>query len=126
MKNFFTLGFIMFCLLGYSQDLPFLNDENLPSENQSLNILSNYENGIKKITKFHKNGQMSQQGYLKKNKLHGKWISYSETGERICIANYDYGKKHGVWLFWENETLKEIVYENNKVINKVIWDKSGS
>ena len=66
MKNFFTFGFIMFCLLGYSQDLPFLNDENLPSENQSIDILSNYENGIKKITKFHKNGQMSQQGYLKK------------------------------------------------------------
>ena len=126
MKNFFTFGFILFCLMGYSQDLPFLNDENLPSENQSLDILSNYENGIKKITKFHKNGQMSQQGYLKKNKLHGKWISYSKTGERICIANYDYGKKDGVWLFWENETLKEIVYENNKVINKVIWDKSGS
>ena len=60
MKNIFTLGSIMLCLLGYSQDLPFLNDDNLPSETQSIDILSNYENGIKKITKFHKNGQMSQ------------------------------------------------------------------
>ena len=92
MKNLLTFGFIMFCLLGYSQDLPFLNDENLPSENQSLDILSNYENGIKKITKFHKNGQIISEVTYKNDKPSTNWTYYDENGEVERIDIYRNGK----------------------------------
>ncbi len=82
------------------------------------------EGKLEKVTTYHTNGAISQEGYLKENKLHGKWISYSPTGEKIAIANYKKGKKEGTWLHWTNEGLIEVEYSANKPTRKVEWSNA--
>ena len=41
------------------------------------------EGKLTKVVTYHENGEIAQTGFLKKNKLHGKWASFSETGEKL-------------------------------------------
>lgn len=79
------------------------------------------EGKLEKVTIYHANGSISQEGYLKENKLHGKWISYNQIGEKTAIANYHNGIKEGIWLHWTNEGLFEVEYNDNKMVRKVEW-----
>ena len=79
------------------------------------------EGKLTKVVTYHENGEIAQTGFLKKNKLHGKWISFSEKGEKIAMGSYILGKKNGQWFFWMEENLIEVVYQDNVVLNKVEW-----
>ena len=79
------------------------------------------EGKLTKVVTYHENGEVAQTGFLKKNKLHGKWASFSETGEKIAMGSYVLGKKNGQWFFWKEDNLIEVVFENNVVLDKVEW-----
>ena len=79
------------------------------------------EGELTKVITYHENGEIAQTGFLKKNKLHGKWISFSEKGEKIAMGSYLLGKKNGQWFFWKEDNLIEVVYQDNVVLNKVEW-----
>ena len=79
------------------------------------------EGKLTKVVTYHENGEIAQTGFLKKNKLHGKWASFSETGEKISMGSYVLGKKNGQWFFWKEDNLIEVVFENNVVLDKVEW-----
>tara|TARA_B100000963_G_scaffold24623_3_gene18460 strand:+ start:1364 stop:1717 length:354 start_codon:yes stop_codon:yes gene_type:complete len=79
------------------------------------------EGKLTKVVTYHENGEIAQTGFLKKNKLHGKWASFSETGEKIAMGSYLLGKKNGQWFFWKEDNLIEVVFENNVVLDKVEW-----
>lgn len=96
--------------------------QNSPSETTNKKVVE--EGKLEKVTTYHANGAVSQEGFLKKNKLHGKWISYNKNGEKIAIANYNKGKKEGIWLHWTNDGLIEVEYRANKVIRKAEWSSA--
>lgn len=69
-----------------------------------------------KATYFYENGAIKEVGFFKKDKLHKEWVTYNESGEKTTIAQYDMGKKVGKWYMIKNDTVKELTYENNKLI----------
>ena len=79
------------------------------------------EGKLTKVITYHENGQISQTGFLKKNKLHGKWVSFDKKGKKLAIGSYSLGKKNGQWFFWTEGDLIEVVYQNNTVVDKVKW-----
>jgi len=85
------------------------------------NVSTKKEGKLIKVSTYHANGQLAQEGYLKNNRLHGKWIKYSNTGEKVCIGNYKKGKRNGTWLFWSSNDLTEVEFKNNEVLKKVAW-----
>lgn len=76
----------------------------------------NKENNLIEATYYHTNGKVSQKGTFNLDKkLHGKWISYNEEGEKISIGNYTNGIKTGKWVFWSGTDKKEVEYSNNAI-----------
>lgn len=89
--------------------------------NKTLKTVTVKEGKLTKVNIYHDNGQLAQQGYLKNNKLHGKWVKYSEEGNLLCVAKYNRGKRNGTWLFWDNKDLTEVEFKNNKVLQKLTF-----
>ncbi len=76
---------------------------------------------------FHDNGQIAQEGYFnKENKLEGIWTSYDVNGKKVAIGKYNNGIKVGKWLFWSNNSLKEVDYVNNTIANVSEWQNKES
>ncbi|WP_273568927.1 toxin-antitoxin system YwqK family antitoxin [Maribacter halichondriae] len=76
----------------------------------------NKETNLIEATYFHDNGEISQKGtFNMQKKLHGKWISYNEEGEKISIGNYTNGLKTGKWVFMSGDDKKEVEYSNNAI-----------
>jgi len=79
------------------------------------------EGNLVKGTFFHDNGAIQQQGFYKKGKLHGEWISYNEAGEKLVLAQYTEGKKTGKWFVWNEGLLTEVDYDNNVIASVTEW-----
>ncbi len=78
-------------------------------------------------TLYHDNGAVAQTGfYTKENKLHGEWISYNAKGDKTAIANYDNGAKVGTWLFYHEDSMKEVSYENSKIAEVKTWKTTST
>ncbi|RXP64444.1 membrane-binding protein [Lutibacter sp. HS1-25] len=50
-------------------------------------------------------------------KLQGTWISYDVDGNKIAIANYNNGVKEGVWMYFKEDKVNVVTYNNNKITN---------
>lgn len=73
-------------------------------------------------TYFHNNGEIAQKGHFNKNnKLEGTWVSFDNTGAKQSIGQYDKGVKVGTWLFWKNDSLREVDYNKNVITNVGEW-----
>ncbi len=79
-----------------------------------------------KGTFYYDDGNIRQEGTYKDGKLHGKWISYDENGEKTAIAQYDNGQKDGVWFFWSEDKLTEVNYEKNNIASVSSWKNTSS
>jgi len=77
---------------------------------------------VKKLTQFHDNGEVAQQGYILRNKLDGTWESFDAEGNKIAVGNYEKGVKSGTWFFWTDEQLIEVEFVNNKVEDVIYWN----
>ena len=55
--------------------------------------------------------------FNKEEKLHGMWVSYNIEGNKTSIANYNNGKKDGVWTFFKEDKISVITYKDNKITN---------
>lgn len=77
-----------------------------------------------KATYYHENGELAQTGYMLNGKLHGEWLMYNEQGKKMVAGKYDLGKKVGKWFFWEGEILKEVDFNQNKVVQVKEWNNS--
>lgn len=105
MKKFlFVISLILITTTGYTQN------NNKPQTKK--------KGKLTEITLYYDNGKVMQHGfYSKYGKLHGGWESYNEDGSRKCIAFYDYGVKIGTWIYWNNSTKTNVIYDNNKIIS---------
>lgn len=79
-----------------------------------------------KGTFYYDDGSIRQEGTYKNGKLHGKWVSYNENGEKTAIAQYREGKKDGVWFFWSEDKLTEVDYNNNQIASVNSWENTSS
>ena len=77
-----------------------------------------------KLTQFHDNGEIAQQGHIHRNKLDGVWESFDEAGNKTAVGNYENGVKAGTWFFWTDEQLIEVEFTNNKVQDVIYWNTS--
>jgi len=84
----------------------------------------NKETNLIEATYYHDNGQISQKGTFNlERKLHGDWISFNDSGEKVSEGVYDKGIRTGKWFFWNDGVIKEVEFDNN-VIASVI-DREG-
>ncbi len=93
---------------------------------QKKELKHNEETNLIEATYYHENGTISQEGTFDlAGKLHGEWVSFDETGDKISLGHYNKGVKTGNWLFWDNDKVKEVSFNNN-VIASVIDKESKS
>lgn len=73
-------------------------------------------------TYYYEDGSIEQQGtFNAEGKLHGVWTSYDIYGKKVAMGKYVNGKKDGKWLFWTNNTLKEVDYVDARVASVNEW-----
>lgn len=76
----------------------------------------NKDTNLIEATYFHASGEISQKGTFNlEKKLHGEWTSFNDKGETISVGSYNNGVKTGKWLFWANNVLKEVEYNDNSI-----------
>ena len=77
------------------------------------------------ITKYYDNGVIYEQGTVNiDNKLHGTWTRYDLDGNILVQGTFNNGMKEGKWLFWDNQTLKEVDFSKNKLVKYTQWTKA--
>ncbi|MFP2997029.1 nicotinic acid mononucleotide adenyltransferase [Spongiivirga sp. MCCC 1A20706] len=82
----------------------------------------NKETNLIEAKLYHDNGVMSQEGtYNLAGKLEGAWTSYNEFGKKTAVGEYTNGVKTGKWFFWSDNTLKEVDYTDNRIVNVSLW-----
>jgi antitoxin component YwqK of YwqJK toxin-antitoxin module len=91
---------------------------------QSIEPSYTIEGNLVKATYFHDNGQVKQEGFYKDGKVHGKWVSYSESGLKISLGEYSKGVKTGKWFFWNQQSLSEVDYSNSRVAEVKKWSQA--
>ncbi|TMM30505.1 nicotinic acid mononucleotide adenyltransferase [Polaribacter aestuariivivens] len=79
------------------------------------------EGDLVKATYYHDNGTVSTEGYFKDKKLTGKWVRFDEKGNKSQMAFYKDGKKVGKWFIWGDNSLKEITYKDNAIVDVNLW-----
>ncbi len=91
------------------------------------NIEPKYEiqGNLVKATYFYDNGQIKQEGFYKDGKVHGKWISFAETGAKVSLGEFNNGEKSGKWFFWNQNTLSEVDYNNSRVAEVKKWSNEA-
>ena len=106
MKKLATLIIIFAGVIGYSQDIE-------PTFEAEGNLV--------KATYYFEDGSVSTQGYFLDKELTGEWTRFDREGNKTQIAYYDQGEKVGKWFVWGKNSLKEINYSNNTVVNVNLW-----
>lgn len=92
----------------------FISAASFAQAKQDLKL--NEETNLVEATYYHDNGAISQEGTFNlERKLHGEWVSYNNAGKIITVGSYENGKKTGKWLFWANDILKEVEYNDNTI-----------
>lgn len=86
----------------------------------------NKETNLVEATYYRDNGIVSQEGTFDlAGKLHGEWVSYDETGDKVSMGSYDKGARTGKWFFWADGSVKEVEFSDN-VIASVVDRESAS
>ncbi|SNR53014.1 toxin-antitoxin system YwqK family antitoxin [Lutibacter flavus] len=106
MKSLINIIILLFCVTAFSQE-------------QKVEYKKVDNNLIKATYYFADNNFIiEKEGYFnKEEKLHGMWVSYNIEGNKTSIANYNNGKKDGVWTFFKEDKISVITYKDNKITN---------
>lgn len=78
-----------------------------------------------KATYFYDNGKVMQEGFYKDGKVHGKWVSYDEAGNKKSLGEYNNGAKTGKWFFWTDNNLSEVDYSDSRVAAVKNWKQDA-
>ena len=108
MKNILTIALLLVGTFSFAQ------------KERSLTL--NEETNLIEATFTNDKGVVVQEGtYTKEGKLHGDWITYDNEGKKTISAKYNNGVKTGKWFFWSEDTLREVDYSSNNVVNVSVW-----
>ena len=122
MKNIYTIVIILVGVFSYSQSN--IDVKNIGPED--LEHMYNRLDPVSQVVIYHDNGNIYQKGFLKNDKLHGRWESFDNNGNLVVVGEYKNGKKKGKWFFWNDNQLKEVNFKNNKVLSHYSWTNSTS
>ena len=122
MKNIYTIVIILVGVFSYSQSS--IDVKNIGTED--LEHMYNRLDPVSQVVIYHDNGNIYQKGFLKNDKLHGRWESFDNNGNLVVVGEYKNGKKKGKWFFWNDNQLKEVNFKNNKVLSHYSWINSTS
>ncbi len=90
---------------------------------QEQKVKTEKKGDLTEATYYYDNGQISQHGFFNADgKLQGTWKQYDAEGKKIAVGNYDNGLKVGKWLFWTEDSLKEVDYVNSKIASVSNWN----
>jgi antitoxin component YwqK of YwqJK toxin-antitoxin module len=106
MKTVISIVVMLFCLTAFSQE-------------QKVTY-KKMENDMVKATYYFadNNSVIEREGFFNnEGKLQGTWISYDLEGNKKIIANYENGKKVGVWKYFKGDKINVVTYVNNKITN---------
>lgn len=83
--------------------------------------------GLQKVTWYHDNGQVAEQGFYLDGKKHGIWANYSELGKLYSTVTWNKDKKDGdCAIMHENGKVKyQIIYSENKKVKVAEFDTTG-
>ena len=86
---------------------------------QSISVNDWDNNGILEYVKYSDKGVKLEEGFILDGKYHGRWTSYEESGKIRVVAQFKYGKKDGVWEFYNDngEITHQVVYADNKRVS---------
>lgn len=106
MKAIINIVIMLFCITGFSQeqkvDYQQINDELI----KATYYFADNSTIVEKEGFFNKAGQ-----------LQDTWISYDLEGNKTAIANYNNGKKVGVWMYYTKDKISIVTYNDNKLVN---------
>mgnify|MGYP003668792394 FL=1 len=51
---------------------------------------------------------------------------FDEAGQKIASGEYLNGKKTGKWFFWKGEELKEVDFEDSRIVSVIQRDAKGA
>jgi hypothetical protein len=51
---------------------------------------------------------------------------FNDQGDKLAHGSYALGVKTGKWLFWQENTLKEVDFINNKMVAITQWNNKGT
>lgn len=73
---------------------------------------------------YHSNGKKSEEGTIRGGEKHGVWKSWNESGQLTARAKYNYGKRTGKWVIWDNgeKQVFRIGFENDNLVNATKLD----
>lgn len=83
-------------------------------------------NNTLKITTFHDNGTIEQQGHQLDGKNHGVWRAFDAEGNTVAVGEYLNGEKVGTWLFWVDDQIAEVSFHENRIQNVSYWESLAS
>ncbi|MFB6344059.1 toxin-antitoxin system YwqK family antitoxin [Saccharicrinis sp. FJH62] len=74
------------------------------------------------------NGQLHQEGQMKKTRMDGKFIDYYKNGQIEKIHSYKVGTREDEWIYFnENgDTLKKEYYDNGVLIDSIYFNYSNN
>ena len=106
MKNLILAVVLMFSVTAFSQE-------------QKVDYKKLDNNLVQATYYFADNNDIIQrEGFFNADgKLEGTWISYDIEGNKITIANYNNGVKEGVWMYFKEDKINVVTYDNNKITN---------
>ena len=79
MKNIFTIVIILVGVFSYSQSN--IDVKNIGTED--LEHMYNRLDPVSQVVIYHDNGNIYQKGFLKNDKLHGRWESFDNNGNLV-------------------------------------------
>ena len=106
MKKAILIAVLFISAIGFSQDKATTYEK---------------EGDLVKATYYFDNGDVKVQGFFKDKKLTGTWTSFDKQGNKTQIAQYNEGKKVGIWFVWSKDSLKEITYSDNAIVSVNDW-----
>ena len=106
MKAIVNMAILLFCITAFSQE-------------QKVDY-KKVDNDLVQATYYFadNNTIVEREGFFnKEGKLHDTWISYDLEGNKTVIANYNNGKKDGVWTYFKKDKINVVTYKDNKITN---------
>jgi len=82
---------------------------------QEKNVKNEVVGDLVKSTFYYDNGQIQQEGFYKDGKVHGQWISYEVSGEKVAMGQYENGLKVGTWSFYAPTQVTEVDYSDSRI-----------
>ena len=91
-------------------------------------IIQDMGKGLQKITWYHDNGTIAEQGFYLNGQKHGTWLTFNDNGAKVAEANYNNNLKDGSCFVLHNngKVRYEIIYSNNKKVKATEYDTLGN